>query len=164
MFKLHYQSRITILPGFFPIAKIMRHWSRFWRILTIFLDTQVVEPNQRYQNSMNRDENSFILLQMSQNYIYQRFLVHRANFGLVLSVQTPYWTAKNDSFLADFRKLAEVVHTSPLGSRIYLEGFSDPINSFKPFLGHLEQLLKKSIFWSRTRPDSDRRVSSLSQG
>ena len=121
--------------------------SRFWRILTIFLDTHLVELNQRYQNSMNRDKNCFKLLQMSRNYIYKRFSVHRTNFGLVLRVQTPYWTVKNDSFLADFRKLAQALHTSPFGPRIYLEGFSDPINSFKPFPGHFEQFLKKSIFW-----------------
>ena len=159
LFKLHYKYRITYLLLSFPTAKIMRHWTRFWRISTIFLDTQVVEPNQRYQNSMNRDENSFILLQMSQNYIYKRLQIHLTNFEVISRVQTPYWIVKIDPFLADFRKLAEVVHTSPLGSRIYLEGFSDPINSFKQFPGRFEQFFKKSIFWSRTCPDSDRRGS-----
>ena len=159
MFKLHYKSQITNLSIRFPAAKIMRHLSRFWRILTILTNTQVVEPHQRYQNSMNRDENCFLILQMSQNYIYKRFWVQKTNFELILRVQTPYWTVKIGSFLADFRKLAQASHTSPFGPRIYLEGFSDPINSFKPFPGHFEQFLKKSIFWSRTCPDSDRRGS-----
>ena len=157
MFKLHYNIKITTLSISFPTAKIMRHQSRFWRILTIFLDTQVVEPNQRYQNTFVLDENCFILLQMSQNYILKQFLVHRTNFEVVSRAQTPYWTVKIGSFLADFRKLAQAHHTSPFGPRIYLEGFFDPINSFKPFPGHFEQFFKKSIFWSRTCPDSDRR-------
>ena len=147
MFKLHYQSRITTLSISFPTAKIMRHQSRFWRILTINLDTHLVEPNQRYQNSMNRDENCFILLQMSQNYIYKRFWVLKTNFEVISRVQTPYWTVKIDPFLTIFRKLAQLAHTTPEGSRIYFQGFSDPINSFKPFPGHFEQLFEKSIFW-----------------
>ena len=124
-----------------------------------FLDTQVVEPNQRYQNTFVLDEKSFKSSRMIQNYILKRFWVQKINFGLVLRSLNPYWTVKIGSFSADFRKLAEVAHTSPLGSRIYLEGFSDPINSFKPFPGHFEQFFKKSIFWSRTCPDSDRRGS-----
>ena len=46
-----------------------------------------------------------------------------------------------------FRKLAPVTHTIPDGSRNCFGGFSDPINSFKPFPGHFEQLFEKSIFW-----------------
>ena len=51
------------------------------------------------------------------------------------------------SFSTIFRNLVRVTQTSPIGSRIYFKGFSDPINSFKPFPDHFEQLLKKSIFW-----------------
>ena len=156
MFKLHNQSRIITLSISFPTAKIMRHWSRFWRILTIFLDTHLVEPNQRYQNLFVLDKNSFKTSRMIQNYIFKRFWVQKINFGLVLRFLNPYWTVKIDSFLTDFRKLAQAPHTSPFGPRIYLEGFSDPINSFKPFPGHFEQFKKKRFFGLgrvRTRTD-----------
>ena len=79
------------------------------------------------------------------------------NFEVISRVQTPYWSVKNDPFLTIFRKLAQVADDTSEGSRIYFEGFSDPINSFKSFPGHFEQLFEKSIFGSRTCPDPDRR-------
>ena len=84
---------------------------------------------------------------MSQNYIIRRFKIYLTIFEVISRVQTPYWTVKNDPFLTIFRKLAQVAHTTPEGSRNYFKGFSDPINSFKAFPGHFEQLFGKSIFW-----------------
>ena len=83
---------------------------------------------------------------MSQNYIIRRFWIHLINFEVISRVQTPYWSVKNDPFLTIFRKLAQVAHDTSEGPRIYFEGFSDPINSFKSFPGHFEQLFEKSIF------------------
>ena len=40
-----------------------------------------------------------------------------------------------------------MAQTSPVGSRICFKGFSDLINSFKPFPGHFEQFFEKSLFW-----------------
>ena len=121
--------------------------SEFWRILTILLDTHFVLAILKYQNLTDRDENCFILLQMSQNYIPDQFEIHSIDFEAISRVQTPYRIVKIDQFLTIFQKLAQIAQTSPEGSRIYFQGFLDPINSFKPFLDHFEQFLKKSIFW-----------------
>ena len=137
----------------------MRKQSVFWRILAVLSNTHFVEPLLRYQNTFVFDEISFKTSRMIQIYIYNRILVLRINIWSTLRPEIPYSIVKIGSFSPISRKLAEASHTSPFEPRIYLEGFSNPINSFKPFPGHFEQFLKKSIFWSRTCPDSDRRGS-----
>ena len=125
----------------------MRKQSVFWRILAVLSDTHFVEPLLRYQNTFVFDEISFKTSRMIQIYIYHRILVHKINIWSISRSETPYWTVKIDPFLTIFPKLAHVAQTNPEGSRIYFQGFLDPINSLKAFPGHFEQFWKNSIFW-----------------
>ena len=74
---------LTYLIFFHP-RKLCNIETDFGPCFAILPDPHLVPAILKYQNSTNCDENCFILLQMSQNYIYNQFEIHLINFEVFL--------------------------------------------------------------------------------